>query len=191
MKKHRNIILTSILLLLSFVYGYGQNLIQNDKFIYVTTFKNKVVFLKEIPISNKNMDYNYFVLKEWGKKNYSNDITQSNIRYDNKNKEILVKSRVELILPENSEGLRESVLMIYHLNAFILDNKCILEVKNITYNSPERTTIRSFKAEDIISDEAIRINDDLGEFRVNTKKSTLYFLNELANELADVLNKEN
>lgn len=191
MKKHRNIILTSILLLLSFVYGYGQNLIQNDKFIYVTTFKNKVVFLKEIPISNKNMDYNYFVLKEWGKKNYSNDITQSNIRYDNKNKEILVKSRVELILPENSEGLRESVLMIYRLNAFILDNKCILEVKNITYNSPERTTIRSFKAEDIISDEAIRINDDLGEFRVNTKKSTLYFLNELANELADVLNKEN
>lgn len=191
MKKHRNIILTSILLLLSFVYGYGQNLIQNDKFIYVTTFKNKVVFLKEIPISNKNMDYNYFVLKEWGKKNYSNDITQSNIRYDNKNKEILVKSRVELILPENSEGLRESVLMIYHLNAFILDNKCILEVKNITYNSPERTTIRSFKAEDIISDEAIRINDDLGEFRVNTKKSTLYFLNELANELADVFNKEN
>ena len=180
-----------IIAICSSLNGYSQNIIQNDKFISVTTFQDKVVFLKEIPLTNRNMDYNYFLLKEWGKKNYSDNITLSTIRYNNKNQEIIVRSRVELILPENSENERENLLMIYRLNAFILNNKCIIEVKDITYNSPERTTMRSFKAEDIITNSAIAKDDDMKEFRINTQKSTLYFLNELATELTKALSKVN
>lgn len=188
----KKIIFVLAIVILASGKGYSQELIQNEKFTYAPIFNNKVVFIKEIPLINPNMGSNFHNLKEWGKRNYSTDIMISSIRYDNKNNEIIVKSRIELILPLNNQGLREKVLMTYRLNAFLFENKCILEIKNVTFNynnKKSKISQKNFKADELITEDALRIKDNLQEFRINIQKSTLHFLNELADELSKVLNQ--
>lgn len=192
MTTFKKIILILAIITFTFSKGYSQELIQNEKFTYAPIYNNKVVFIKEIPLINPDMETNFHNLKEWGKLNYSTDVMISSIRYDNKNKEIIVKSKIELILPPNHAGIKEQVLMVYRLNAFLFEKKCVLEIKSITYNYNNKNSKvpqKNFKAEELITENALQIKDNLQEFRINTQKSTLYFLNGLANELSKVLNQ--
>lgn len=166
--------------------AYSQDLLQNEKFSYVPTFEGKVIFLKEIPLKYSNQNNSYLHLKEWCKMNYASDPLISNIRYDNTNKEIVIRSKIELLLPPNAKNVREKVMMTYHFNTFIFDSKCILEIKDISYVLPHEK--KAVKAESLITDRTLAISDDKHEIRANVKKSTLYFLNELADNIEIAVN---
>lgn len=166
--------------------AYSQNLLQNEKFSYVTTFEGKVIFLKEIPLKNSDQDNSYLHLKEWCKKNYASDPLISNIRYDNTNREVVMKSKIELLLPPNVKNVREKVMMTYHFNTFIFGSKCILEIKDISYVLPREK--KGVKAEFLVTDRALSVKDDKQEIRTNIKKSTLYFLNDLADSIGVAVN---
>lgn len=165
--------------------GFAQVVKHGEKIEDVPIVKGKVTFLKEIP-SKKDIstEDNYKLLKEWAIINYGKDPFISSVRHDTKNKEFIAKSRVELILPPNSKNIREKMIMRFRINGFIFQDKCVLEVTDISYmyeNSAKNKLLpRIIRAEDFITDAAIEIEDEIKEFRVNTKKSTLHFLNEVA-----------
>ncbi len=180
-----------IVLVFSFSAIYSQVVKQGERFENVTVIDNKVVFLKEVPLKkNYSKEFNYNLLKDWGKKNYGKDPFISSIRYDNKNFEIAAKSRIELLLPVNSKGVSEKVVMRYRINSFIFQDKCVLEVQNIAFiyqnqSSKERIP-KVFSAENFITNEVIDSVGDYQELKVNTRKSALYYVNQLADDFAQV-----
>lgn len=165
---------------------FAQVLVQNDKFTYAPLFNNQVVLVREIALNNNDIEKSFHRVKEWGKERYASSPLISNIRYDNTNKEIIIKSRIELLLPENNDKIREKVVMTYHLNTFIFNDKCVFEVKGITYKL--HNVRKSVKAEDIIIPSALAAAGPQQELRVNIQRSTLFFFNELADSLANALN---
>lgn len=170
----------------------AQDLIQDNGFTHAPMFNNKVVFLKTIALTNPDKQIAYQRLKDWGKQNYGTDFLISSIRYDHHNYEIIVKSRIELILPPDSKKNQEKAIMTYRLNAFILDGKCVFEVKDIVYQYDKTKTDKVYpkspKAEEIIADYLVGKQDELSELRANTRKSTFYFLNELTKQLEKAVN---
>lgn len=159
---------------------------KGDLFTKVYLVNDKVVFIKEIP-SNKGIskEANFKILRDWAKENYGRDPFISSIRYDAKNTEFIAKSKIELLLPQNSQGIREKMIMRYRINGFLSGDKCILEITDISYlyENAKRSNIdlpHVIKAENFITDKDISIRDNLTEIKNNTRKSTLYFVNELA-----------
>lgn len=124
-------------------------------------------------------DATFEKIKAWGKKTYGDDPFNSNIRYDNKNKEIRIISKIELVLPENTEGVRETVQMRYKANVFLIQNKCVLEIRSIAYFIGTGKKKKAYKGEDVLFTQSANTSFS-NEFRENLKKSTLFFLNELA-----------
>lgn len=165
--------------------SFAQELLQNDKFTYAPLFENQVVIMKEIPLVNTDSVKNFHIVKEWGKERYASAPLLSNIRYDNTNLEIIIKSKIELLLPENRNNVREKAVMTYHLNVFILNGKCVFEVKGISYKV--NNIKNSLKAEDTITQSAIAAEGPQQELRINIQKGTFYFLNELADSLEAAL----
>lgn len=165
---------------------FAQIVKEGDVFTEVTEVEGKVIFIKEINLSEE-VDVAYPKLKEWGRENYGKDPFISSIRYDDRNKEIIAKSRVELLLPPNTKNVREKVVMRYRLNAFLFQDKCVLEVKEISYmlDSSKKTASKKnvLRAEDMILESAIEAEESLKELKENTRKSTIYFLNELVKGL--------
>ncbi len=76
--------------------------------------------------------------------------------------------------------------MRYRVNGFIFQSKCVLEITEISYlyeNSRNNKLLpRVIRGEDFITDKALEITDEVQEFRINTRKSTLFFLDELAKD---------
>lgn len=165
----------------------SQKLIQNSKFSNVPMFDGKVVFIKEIPLKSINTNHNFSILKNWGQINFGNDPLVSSVLARSKEKKIYCASKIELLLPKNKQNVREKVIMDYKLDAFLLNNKCIFEIKDITYSvqKSKNTDLlkTNFSAEEMISDNAMQINDNLKELRSNTRAATLYFFNQLADNL--------
>lgn len=187
MKKY----LVLIAFVFSFTASYAQVVKQGQKFEDVTEVNGKVVFLKEIPLKKGfSKDFNFQLLRDWAKKNYGKDPFISSVRYDVKNYEIIAKSRIELLLPANSKGVREKMTMRYRVNAFIFEDKCVLELTEMTYmyqnTSPDDKLPRVIRAEEFITNKVIDANGDYQELKLNTRKSTLYFINELAEEFTSV-----
>lgn len=185
----KNILLT--VLLFSFSVIYSQIVKQDEKFVDVTEVENKVVFLKEVPLKKiYSKEFNYDLLKGWAKKNYGKDPFISSVRYDNKNFEIIAKSKIELLLPANSRGIREKVIMRYRINCFIFQDKCVLELRDISYNcqntKDKEGLPKVIRAEDFITNKIIDAVADHQELKLNTRKSTLYFVNELTGDFAKV-----
>lgn len=180
-----------LLIIVCFLFSitsFAQVTNRGNKFTEVYEVDGKVVFIKEIQSkSNLSTESVYAILKNWAKDNYGKDPFISSVRYDGENHEIIAKSRIELLLPANSKGEREKIVMRYRVNSFIFQEKCILEITELVYlyDNPKKAKIlpRVSRAEDLITDSAIAINDNVSELRANTRKSTLYFLNELADGL--------
>ena len=166
-------------------------------FTTVPVVNGKVVFQQFIHIDQAlTADQRYAMLYKWGKDNYAGNPLLSGIRFDDKAKSITVGSKIELLLPQNSSGVREKVIMNYRFDASITNSGCMLVIRDITYQNSQSSGSaffpKTFTAEETITPAAIfgRIGTDK-EFRTNTQKSTLFYLNELYNELSKVfsLNK--
>jgi hypothetical protein len=162
---------------------FAQIVKQGEKFTEVPVFGKKITFIKEVPaIQNLSESDNFKILKEWASTYYGKDPFVSSIRYEKEYNKFIAKSRVELILPANSKGEREVMVMRYRINGFVYQDKCVLEITDISYLS-ENQRKEDFlpdviRAEEFITDKALELNDFL-ELKTNTRKSTLFFLNEI------------
>lgn len=173
------------------------NVNSQSVFSSVPVVNGKVVFQQFVHIDRGlSLDQRYSLLYKWGKDNYSGNPLLAGIRFDDKNNSITVSSKVELLLPQNSAGVREKVLMNYRFDAAITNAGLTLVVRDISYQNAQSKGSslfpKTFSAEDTISPNAISsASESDKEFRVNTQKSTLYFLNELYDDLSNIfeLNK--
>ncbi|NDV77646.1 hypothetical protein [Dysgonomonas sp. 511] len=178
------ILLYSLLLFIPTVC-FSQVVRQGEKFTEVPVVNGKILFLKEIPAKKDvSMSANYKTLKSWAVDRYGKDPFNSSIRYEGKNSEFIAKSRIELLLPHNEKGIREKMTMRYRINGFIFYDKCVFEVTDISYmyenSSKDKSLPKIIKGEDFITDEAINMNSEHTEIKTNTRKSTLFFLDELS-----------
>ena len=166
---------------------HSQNIFQNNKFTSIPILDGTAVLLKEIPLKNNNLNKSFSSLQNWGKINFGNEPLVSSIRVISKDRIIYCQSKVELLLPKDKKGVREKVMMSYKLDAFLINNKCVLEIKDIKYNISKQQSLdlikTHFSAEEMVSNNAIQTNDKLKELRNNTRASTLYFFNNLADNL--------
>lgn len=187
----KKVFLMPILLSLFFVLGLNAQSHLEQVFTAVSVVNGKVVFQQFVHVDNSfSADQKYALLYKWGKDNYAGNPLLSGIRFDDKGKTITVSSKVELLLPENTQGVRLKMLMNYKLDASITNAGCMLSVRDITYqNVQERGKSffpKAFSAEEWITDSAVSAASDTKELKQNTRKSTLYFLNELYGELNNV-----
>lgn len=157
---------------------------EDVKEVYV--INGKVTFLKEVPAPQKySKSANFQSLKEWAKEQYGKDPFISSVRYDSKRNEIIAKSRIELLLPPDSKNVIENFIMRYRVNGYIFDDRCVLEITDITYmyqkveGYKSKSLPKIVKAEDFITDTAIARDDELTEIKINVRKSTLQFINQL------------
>lgn len=183
----RTLFLTLLTILSLFVSA--QIAKEKELFKSVPVINNKVAFVKEVSVGTKDAEKNYQILREWARDNYGKDPFISSVRFDNDKHEIVAKSRIELILPENSAGVREKMVMRFRINGFLINDKCVLEITDLSYlhdNSKDRKLPRVIRAEDFITDVKIEEADELQELRNNTKKSTLYFLNSLGKDFEEL-----
>lgn len=166
-------------------------------FTAVPVVSGKVVFQQFIHVDQGlSPDQKYSILYKWGKDNYSGNPLLAGIRFDDSNRSITVSSKVELLLPQNSAGVREKLIMNYRFDASVTNAGCMLQVRDITYQNPQEKKpsflAKTFSAEDTITAEAIAAaNGSDKEFKQNTQKGSLYFLNELYDDLSQIfeLNK--
>ena len=174
---------------LVFVFvGVNAQTQKENVFSNVPEVNGKVVFQQFIHThQGLNEDQSYALLYKWGKDNYAGNPLLSVIRFNEKERSVTVSSKVELLLPENSEGTREKMIMNYRFDANITNAGCVLIIRDVTYQNVKETGKNFFpklsSAEDMITDSSVNSNSADKEFRTNLRKSTLYFLNELYNDL--------
>lgn len=166
-------------------------------FTSVPVLNGKVVFQQFIHVNEGlSLDQRYALLYKWGKDNYAGNPLLSGIRFDDKAKSITVSSKVELLLPQNSNDVREKMLMNYRFDATITNAGCMLVVRDITYqnNQSKGSTFfpKAYTAEEFITDAAVSSASGTDkELKTNTQKSTLFYLNELYNDLSKIFELNN
>lgn len=177
-----------------FIGGNAQTQTENV-FTTVPEVNGKVVFQQFIHTDQGlNEDQVYSLLYKWGKDNYAGNPLLSGIRFNEKEKNITVSSKVELLLPENSDGDRLKKMMNYRFDASVTNAGCVLIIRDVTYQ--DATKSKGFfpkltSAEEMITDSSISSNSNEKEYKENLRKGTLFFLNELYNDLKKVLSVSN
>ena len=78
------------------------------------------------------------MLYKWGKDNYAGNPLLSGIRFNEKEKSITVSSKVELLLPQNSDGERLKKMMNYRFDASITNAGCVLIIRDVTYQDSDK-----------------------------------------------------
>lgn len=173
-------------------YAKGQNV-----FTTVPVVNGKVVFQQFIHVDQGlSPAQRYSILYKWGKDNYSGNPLLAGIRFDEDGKSITVSSKVELLLPENSSGEREKLIMNYRFDASITNAGCMLVVRDVTYQNPivkgSLLFPKTSAAEETITSEAIASASGVDkEFKTNVQKGSLYFLNELYSDLSAIFELDN
>ena len=190
----KKILLIVGLVFTAFIGGNAQT--QNENvFTTVPEVNGKVVFQQFIHTNQGlNEDQVYSLLYKWGKDNYAGNPLLSGIRFNEKEKSITVSSKVELLLPENSDGVRLKQMMNYRFDASVTNAGCVLIIRDVTYQ--DATKSKGFfpkltSAEEMITDSSISSNSNDKEYKENLRKGTLFFLNELYNDLKKVLSVSN
>lgn len=187
-----------ILLIVGLVFAViiGANAQTQDENVFSTVpeVNGKVVFQQFIHTHQGMSEAQvYSLLYKWGKDNYAGNPLLSGIRFNEKEKSITVSSKVELLLPENSDGDRLKKMMNYRFDASITSAGCVLIIRDVTYQDGDSKSFfpKLSSAEEMITDSAINSNESDKELKENLRKSTLYFLNELYNDLKGVLSVSN
>lgn len=177
------------------LYSVNAQTQKENVFSSVPEVNGKVVFQQFIHTEGLSESQSYALLYKWGKDNYAGNPLLSGIRFNEKESSLTVSSKVELLLPENSDGVRQKMMMNYRFDANITNAGCVLIVRDITYQSSQgkgnSIFPKLFSAEDMITDSAVNTSSTEQEFRGNLRKGTLYFLNELYNDLKKELSISN
>lgn len=180
---------------MSIFFGGNAQTQKENVFSSVPEVNGKVVFQQFIHSQGLNEDQSYSLLYKWGKDNYAGNPLLSGIRFDENERSVTVSSKVELLLPENSEGVREKMMMNYRFDANITNAGCVLVVRDVTFQSVKEKGKsffpKTFAAEEMITNSAVNSSGADQELKTNLRKSTLYFLNELYNELKKELSVSN
>ena len=190
----KKILLIVGLVFTAFIGGNAQTQTENV-FTTVPEVNGKVVFQQFIHTDQGlNENQVYSLLYKWGKDNYAGNPLLSGIRFNEKEKSITVSSKVELLLPENSDGVRLKQMMNYRFDASVTNAGCVLIIRDVTYQ--DATKSKGFfpkltSAEEMITDSSISSNSNDKEYKENLRKGTLFFLNELYNDLKNVLSVSN
>ncbi|MDD4010037.1 MAG: hypothetical protein PHQ67_09550, partial [Fermentimonas sp.] len=96
-------------------------------------------------------------------------------------------STAEFLLPANSDGVREKMIMNYRFDATITNAGCMLVVRDITYQNAQKDGSSFFPkvytAEQTITNQAVNTAGEESELRNNIRKGTLVFLNGLYSEI--------
>ncbi len=157
-------------------------------FTTVPVVNGKVVFDHFIITDQRQTtNQNYDVLQKWVKGKYSGSPLLSGIRFDDKARSVTVSSKAELLLPANSDGVREKMIMNYRFDATITNAGCMLVVRDITYQNAQKDGSSFFPkvytAEQTITNQAVNTAGEESELRNNIRKGTLVFLNGLYSEI--------
>lgn len=163
---------------------------QNDaNFTTVSVVNGKVVFEQFLLADQTgNANQRYAKLQNWTKKTFTGNPLLSGIRYDDKAQSITVSSKAELLLPANSAGVQEKMIMSYRFDATITNAGCLLVVRDITYQPAKKDSgsffPKIYPAEETITDQAVAANGGERELRTNLRKETLLLLNKLTADLS-------
>lgn len=162
---------------------YSQQQIQ-QVFTKVPVVNGKVLFQQFIHVEeDMSTNQQYALLSKWGKDSYANNPKLSSIRFDEKNQSITVSSKTDLLLPENSQKVKEKITMNYRFDASITNAGCVLVFRDITFHD-DRNKSNSFfpltySAEEMITDESITLKSDSQEFKKNLRKASLSFFDQV------------
>lgn len=171
---------------------FAQKLIQNEGFFNIPVSQGKAILMKEIPLAYPGeTQANYNRLKTWVKDNYTTDLLNSGIKYDNQADAVYVKSRVDLLLPLlNSGELEAKAVMRYKMDMFIEKGKCVVLISDISYKMQNTTPklTQPVKAEDFVVEDVVYISNQYTKQKIETRKGTLYFFNNLVKDLETALN---
>ncbi|MDD4777137.1 MAG: DUF4468 domain-containing protein [Fermentimonas sp.] len=179
-----------IILTISLLAAITINLIgQNDAgFNSVPVVNGKVVFEQFIVTNpNQTADQNYVQLQKWVKSKYNVSPLLSGIRFDDKANFVTVSSGTKLIMPANSAGVRDEMIMNYRFDVSVTGGGCMLVIRDITYQNAKKEGDSFFpkklSAEQTITDQSINTPGPEGELRTNLRKASLDFFNGLYSEL--------
>jgi len=189
-------ILFIISLVFSFSVAVNAQTEKENVFTSVPEVNRKVVFQQFIHThQGLNEDQSYALLYKWGKDNYAGNPLLSGIRFIDKDKSLSVSSKVELLLPEDSQGVRQKMMMNYRFDATITNAGCLLVIRDVTYQDVKDKGRNFFPrliaAEDMITDSSVNSDSDSKELKANLRKGTLFFLNEFYNDLKAALSVSN
>ncbi len=191
MNKLSKIILAIVLVLTAYT-AQAQDLIQNNGFKNIPVSQGKAILMKEILLNSPNeTNGNYDKLKNWIKQNYTTDLINSSIKYNASEYSVYVKSKVELLLPllnVNQESAKAT--MNYYMSVFIEKGKCVVIFSDITYklHNTYPSLTKKLRAEEFVTDEVLRYNDEYKQQRTEVQRGTLYYFNNLVQGLGKTLN---
>lgn len=189
----KNILIVSIMLLLSFYLSAQQS--SNSIFANVPVMSGRVVFQQFIPADNSlSADQKYSLLTKWAKDNYSGNRMVSGIRFNEKERNVTVSAKTELVLPKSTKEGESKLMMNYRFDVSVTNGGLILTVRDITFQKIASTnnpsTLKVYLAEETITDASIAASDEEKEFRISTRNETLAFVNSLYDTLFQFFSKK-
>jgi hypothetical protein len=189
----KNILIVSIMLLLSFYLSAQQS--SNSIFANVPVMSGRVVFQQFIPADNSlSADQKYSLLTKWAKDNYSGNRMVSGIRFNEKERNVTVSAKTELVLPKSTKEGESKLMMNYRFDVSVTNGGLILTVRDITFqkiaSTNNQSTSKVYLAEETITDASIAASDEEKEFRISTRNETLAFVNSLYDTLFQFFSKK-
>lgn len=189
----KNILIVSIMLLLSFYLSAQQS--SNSIFANVPVMNGRVVFQQFIPADNSlSADQKYSLLTKWAKDNYSGNRMVSGIRFNEKERNVTVSAKTELVLPKSTKEGESKLMMNYRFDVSVTNGGLILTVRDITFqkiaSTNNQSTSKVYSAEETITDASIAASDEEKEFRISTRNETLAFVNSLYDTLFQFFSKK-
>ncbi len=189
----KNILIVSIMLLLSFYLSAQQS--SNSIFANVPVMSGRVVFQQFIPADNSlSADQKYSLLTKWAKDNYSGNRMVSGIRFNEKERNVTVSAKTELVLPKSTKEGESKLMMNYRFDVSVTNGGLILTVRDITFqkiaSTNNQSTSKVYSAEETITDASIAASDEEKEFRISTRNETLAFVNSLYDTLFKFFSKK-
>lgn len=189
----KNILIVSIMLLLSFYLSAQQS--SNSIFANVPVMSGRVVFQQFIPADNSlSADQKYSLLTKWAKDNYSGNRMVSGIRFNEKERNVTVSAKTELVLPKSTKEGESKLMMNYRFDVSVTNGGLILTIRDITFqkiaSTNNQSTSKVYSAEETITDASIAASDEEKEFRISTRNETLAFVNSLYDTLFQFFSKK-
>jgi hypothetical protein len=183
MQKIERIVLILLLLTsLGFTRLNGQT---DAAFGTVPVVNGKVVFQQFIPNADGvDAVQQYAKLQKWGRTRFQGNPLLSAIRFDDKVRSVTISAGETLPLPA-ADG---KVTLRYRFDISVTNAGSMLMIRDITFQSesPSSGSVvpKTYSAEQLITDQAIKSVEREKEFRTRIRQATLNYLNGLHTELS-------